>query len=97
MKDHARCGTSFALERNIALYDSKTGETASTYDYSTASEVAAQTISDVTGCDKDCIQHQIDTGHSKMGIGPGTDLRRSSQKGGSKKKVAAAREARGLG
>jgi hypothetical protein len=96
MKDHARCGTSFALERDVALYDSKTGKIASTYDYSTASEVAAQTVSDATGCDKACIKHQIDTGHARMGIGPGTTLRRSRQKGGGAKKVKAARKARGL-
>jgi hypothetical protein len=74
LMEHGRCGAAFAKKRNDALGKRKE------YEYQEASPIGAEAVAEVTGCDKACIQRQIDDGHAKMNIKPTDKLRKSPQK-----------------
>jgi Domain of unknown function (DUF4150)/GHH signature containing HNH/Endo VII superfamily nuclease toxin 2 len=68
--EHGRCGRAFALLRN-----SLPGKT---YKYTDVNVKTAAIVQAVTGCDKDCIQAQMDNYHQKDAKATG-NLRKSRQ------------------
>lgn len=70
--EHGRCGRAFALLRKRLL--------GKTYEYKQVNKKTAAIVQAVTGCNKDCIQAQMDQYHIKQAKATG-DLRRSRQAG----------------
>lgn len=94
LKEHARAGRAFALARDIALSDPETKKVpppGTEYPYEVASNAAANSLAEVTGCDADCLKRQIDDGHKKMDVPATAKLRKSHQFGGGTKNVKKAR------
>ncbi len=74
LMEHGRLGAEFTRQRNKLLGDK------TEYKYSKASELGANAVKKVTGCDEKCAKAQIDSGHHKMDVKNSDDLRKSKQK-----------------
>jgi len=94
--EHALAGKGFSLARDIALSGGdpkKIPPNGTEYDYEVASQAAADSLAEVTGCDPACLKRQIDDGHKKMNVPTDTaKVRKSKQFGGGEKNVKAAVE-----
>lgn len=59
---HGRIGRGYVVKRDKMLGDREN------FSYNEVNSLAAEAVSEETGCNKECIEHQLDAAHKEMNV-----------------------------